>query len=268
MSLLSMLGCHALRPDYEARVAEALAAHPPVALPVLAEADLAPLPPPVQRYLRRSGAVGKPRVDRVRVEWRAKMYRKPGEAPMDAPAVQVSFFAGPPVRLFFMTARMKGLPVQVFHDYQGEAATMRVRAASLLDVVKLEGEALSRGETVTVLNDMCFLAPGALVDPRLAWAPVDDRTARVTFTNGRHVVAATLRFDAEDQLVDFWSDDRPALVDGKLLPYRWNTPISGYREVAGRWLPGRGSAVYAYPEGPFTYGEFEVRSVAYEVAGP
>jgi hypothetical protein len=259
---------HRLRSDFETRLAEELAAHPAAALRPLTESDLAPLPPPVRRYVRRSGAVGKPQVDRVRVEWRAKMYRKPGEAPMDAPAVQVSFFAGPPVRLFFMTARMKGLPVQVFHDYRGEAASMRVRAALLFDVVDLAGEAFSRGETVTVLNDMCFFAPGTLVDPRLTWAPVDDRSARVTFKNGRHVVEATLRFDEADELVDFWSDDRPALVDGKLRPYRWRTPLSGYRAVQGRWLAARGSVVYEYPEGPFTYGEFEVRSISFEAVGP
>ena len=257
-------GFHALRPDFEARLAEERAAHPPRALPPLTEADLASLPPPVVRFLRRSGAVGRPRVDRVRVEWGARMWRRPGGAPMDAPAVQHSWFGERPARLFFMTARMLGLPVQVFHDYRGAEASMRVRVAALVDAANVSGEVLSRGETVTILNDMCFLAPATLVDPRLEWAPVDDRLARVTFRNGPHAVRAELVFDADGALVNFFSDDRPALVDGKLLPYRWSTPIADYREVDGRLLPRTGRAVYAYPEGDFTYGDFEVRGLAYE----
>ena len=36
----------------------------------------------------------------------------------------------------------------------------------------------------------------------------------------------------------------------------------------GRWLPARGAAVYAYPEGDFTYGDFVLKAVTYDLAGP
>ena len=42
----------------------------------------------------------------------------------------------------------------------------------------------------------------------------------------------------------------------------------GYREVDGRLLPTKGSAVYAYPEGDFTYGAFTLRTIAYDLARP
>jgi hypothetical protein len=186
---------------------------------------------------------------------------------MKSASVQHNFL-GQPVRLFLMSSRMFGLPVEVLHAYEGEAATMRVRVASLVNVVDLEGELLSRTETVTVLNDLCFFAPGALVDPRLAWTPVDDRTAQVTFPNGRHVVSATLSFDAEGDLVDFASDDRPGLVDGKLEPARWTTPVGDFREFDGRRVPTVGRAIYHSPEGAFTYGVFRATGIAWDVAGP
>ena len=52
------------------------------------------------------------------------------------------------------------------------------------------------------------------------------------------------------------------------VPMRWNTPIDDYREVDGLYLSHHGTAVYAYPDGPFTYGEFTLRSIAYDVPGP
>jgi hypothetical protein len=202
----------------------------------------------------------------MRVVMDATMYRRPG-APMPARSVQYTFF-GRPTRLFLMEARMLGLPVRALHVYRHEGATFTVRVASTVNMVDLRGEQISAAETVTVLNDMCLMAPGALVDPRLAWSPVDDRSAAVTFTNGPRVVTATLVFNDRDELVDFWSDDRPDSSTGTFVPMRWSTPVSEYRDIDGRHLIHSGAAVYHRPDGPFTYGEFSMRSIKYDVPGP
>ena len=259
------------RNDLQARFDEALAAEfaaqPLGAAAVLAEHDLPGLPAPVQRFVRASGAVGRPRPQNVRVEFDAQMWRKPGQAPMESTSVQYNFF-GRPARLFLMQARMFGLPVRALHLYRHEQATFQVRAASLLNMVNQRGEQISAAETVTVLNDLCVMVPGALVDTRLSWRPIDDHRAAVTFSNGPHTVTATLVFNEDDELVDFVSDDRPDSSSGTFIPRRWNTPISGYQEIDGLRLPTRGSAVYAYPDGPFTYGAFKFRSISYDLAAP
>jgi hypothetical protein len=256
-----------LQPGYDRALADEFAAQPLTDPTPLSEADLAHLPDPVRRFIKRSGAVGRPRPQNIRVELDAQMWRKPGQAPMAARSLQYNFF-GRPARLFLMKARMFGLPVTARHLYRDEAAAFVVRVASLVTITDHSGPVLTAGETVTVLNDMCFFAPGALVDERISWHPVDDRTATATLANGPHRVSATLLFNDRDELVDFWSDDRPADDNGTLRPLRWSTPIEGYREIDGRLLPTKGSAVYAYPEGDFTYGAFTLRSIAYDVACP
>ncbi|MDX5318106.1 MAG: hypothetical protein LPK38_01905, partial [Actinomycetes bacterium] len=244
-----------LRARYRRIVAAEFAAQPlgPRSAP-LKPGDLAGLPDPVRRYIERSGAIGRPRPQNMRVTLDANMYRAPGQAPMRARSVQYSFF-GRPARLFLMDARMFGLPVRALHVYREERATFTVRIASTVNMVDQKGPEISAAETVTVLNDMCLMAPGALLDPRLAWSPVDDRSAEVTFTNGPHVVSATLVFNDRDELVDFWSDDRPDSSSGTFIPMRWSTPIAEYRDLDGRHLLHRGGAVYHRPNGPFTYGE-------------
>ena len=231
----------------------------------LAETDLTALPAPVRRYVVASGAVGRPVPRSMRLVFDAVMRRRPGEPGMRATSTQVNVF-GRPARLFLMQARMFGLPVRALHLYRGDEATFQVRAAGLMTMVDESGDAISRAETVTVLNDLCVLAPGALVDPRLTWEAGDDRTADVTFENGRWTVRARLLFNERDELVDFWSDDRPENAEGGFAERRWSTPISGYREVDGLRLPTHGEAVYARPQGPFTYGEFTMRSIEYDVA--
>jgi hypothetical protein len=229
--------------------------------------DLAALPDPVRRYIERSGAVGRPRPQNMRVVLHANMYRKPGQAPMQARSVQYSFF-GRPARLFLMDARMFGLPVRALHVYRQERATFTVRVASTVNMVDLRGQGISAAETVTVLNDMCLMAPGSLVDPRLAWSALGDRSAAVSFTNGPHAVTATLVFNDRDELIDFWSDDRPDSSAGTFVPMRWSTPVTEYRDDDGRHRLHRGSAVYLRPDGPFTYGEFTVCSIQYDAIGP
>ena len=262
-----MAGLTSMQKRYDDLLAAEFAAQPLVAADPLAESDLAHLPPPVLRFVARSGAIGRPRVQNVRVEFDADMFRRPGAAPMPASSIQYNFF-GRPTRLFLMKARMFGLPVRALHTYVRENATFTVRVASLVNMVDLSGDAISSAETVTVLNDMCFFAPGSLVDPRLDWEHVDDRTAIVTFTNGSRRVVANLVFNERDELVDFWSDDRPDSSAGTFRPMRWSTPITDYRDVDGRRLPTRGSAVYARPDGDFTYGRFTLRSIACDVPPP
>jgi hypothetical protein len=266
MALLSLLGfgCTNLRAKYDARLLDEHRAQPLVTTSLLEEAALAHLPPPVQRFVRRSGAVGRPRVQNFRAEFEAKMFRKPGGAAMPATSVQVNFLARP-TRLFHMKARMAGLPVQAYHVYADAQATFRVRVASLVDVVDQKGDVLSEAETVTVLNDMCFFAPGSLVDPRIGWEPIDDRTVKATFTNGPRRGSAVLHFNERDELVDFVSEDRPEFRDGEYRRHPWSTPIEGYRVIDGLRLPTRGAAVYKHPEGDFTYGRFVLKSIAFDV---
>jgi hypothetical protein len=249
---------------WAAAVAEELAAQPGAPGPVLAEADLAGLPDPVRRYVQASGAVGRPVPRNMRLVADASMYRKPGGPPMPATSTQLNWFARP-TRLFLMKARMFGLPVRALHRYRHEQATFQVRVAGLVTMVDQAGDSISTAETVTVLNDMCVMAPGTLTDPRLAWEPVDDRTSRVVFTNGVRRVTATLVFNERDELEDFWSDDRPESGDNRIRHHRWHTPLSDYRTIGGLRISGRGTAVYDRPEGPFTYGDFTLRSLEYDV---
>ena len=197
----------------------------------------------------------------MRVVLDANMYRKPGQAPMRARSVQYSFF-GRPTRLFLMDARMFGLPVRALHVYRQEQATFTVRVASTGDIVDLSGPAISASETVTVLNDMCLMAPGALVDPRLAWEP--DRRP----LGGRHLHQRSARRDCDAGAQRPPRAGRllvrrlPDSSTGTFVPMRWSTPVEEYRECDGRHMLHRGGAAYLRPDGPFTYGEFTMRSIS------
>jgi hypothetical protein len=173
-------------------------------------------------------------------------------------------FYDPPRRSFWMTAKRGGLPVEGLHVYGPADASMRIRLLSLLQVVHVSGPAMMRGETVTVLNDMCLFAPGSLLDRSILWRELDARTVEATYANGPHTVRAELVFDDSGALVDFRSDDRPALAeDGKtLLSQRWSTPVHAHRAMGPYRLVAGGEARYAAPGGEYAYIEIEAQEVS------
>lgn len=244
---------------FETRRAEASALPLPDEV-ILTEDIIAHLPLPVRRYIALTGSIGRPIVTEITLRFEGTMYDAPGAPGMSGPVIQYERF-DTPTRLFLMSARMKGAPVTVLHDFDRDAARMRVRLAGLLNVVDIGGPELTRTETVTILNDLAFFAPSRLADPRLRWTEIDERRAGVAFTLGSNTVSAELIFDEAGELVDFASEDRGMLEkDGSLTILRWTTPLGDYREFGGWRLASEGDAIWHRPEGAFTYGHLRLTS--------
>ncbi len=239
----------------------------PSAIPVVTEADLVSLPEPVRRYLRRVGVVGKPRVTSLRARFRGQIRAKPDGSWMAFHAEQYNFYE-PRARLFLLDSSLFGLPFVALHRYVGAAATMEVKAASIASVVDARGPEMNQSETVTLLNDMCVLAPSTLIDGDLRWEVLDPRSVRATFTNAGHTISSVLVFNDRDELVNFHSDDRYQSVDGKSYTlYRWSTPLRDYRDFGGVTLASHGDASWRMPSGELEYGRFDLLSVEYNVGG-
>jgi hypothetical protein len=140
---------------------------------------------------------------------------------------------------------------------------------SLVTIVNAAGPDMNRAETVTMFNDLVVMAPGAIPFAAVEWAYVDDDTVRGTFTKGGDSVAADLTFNDAFELTNFVSDDRlRASPDGKSFTrQRWNTPMTEYRQVGARKLAVAGDAQWygPDPEGHFTYLEFKVDDITYNV---
>lgn len=219
-----------------------------------------------ERYLRATGLVSQPRVRNYRLRFHGRIRSAPDARWMPFEADQQSF-ADQPTRLFLMHARMFALPVLVFHRLIDGHATMQVKIAGAIPMVDAQGDEMDRSEAVTLFNDMCLLAPGTLLDPGIAWEPVDARTVRAQFTNGGHTISATLLFGEDGLLANFISEDRSrASPDGKVFTrLRFSTPVRDYRDFGSVRLAAHGEARFLLPEGEFTYGEFDLQEVSYNV---
>jgi hypothetical protein len=151
-------------------------------MPLVTEADLLPLPVAVQRYLRYTGAVGKPQVHNFRAVFTGRLRSGLESAWMPFRSEQYDFF-DQPTRVFLMRASRFGLPMEGLHLFRGPDATMRIKVASLFPVVDGHGPRMNQGETVTLFNDLCVMAPARLIDRQMIqWEAAGPLEARARFT--------------------------------------------------------------------------------------
>jgi hypothetical protein len=169
-------------------------------------------------------------------------------------------------RLYFMQMKMSGLPIVGLHKYADAKAVMLIKLAGLITVADGKGEEMNQGETVTVLNDMCMLAPASLIDERIQWESIDSLTVKATFTNNDCKVSALLYFNDKGELINFVSDDRYYSPTGKTYQkVRWSTPVKEYKDYNGIKLSSGGEAVWSFPEGDYCYAKVAINGIEYNV---
>jgi len=231
---------------------------------LLLEKDIAHLPSPVQRYLRYTHSLNKPKVKNFFARFSGGMRGAPEESFMQLQSAQYNFYQTPS-RYFFMKAKKMGLPATGLHVFENERATFRVYMLNWFPVVDAQGDKMTQSETVTLFNDMCFIAPATLIDKRITWSDADHNRVHASFKYAGFVVQADLFFNDEGQLVNFISNDRYH-TDGKnYWNYPWETPVSDYKDFNGYRLPGFAKLIYKRPDGDFTYGELKFEEVRYNV---
>jgi hypothetical protein len=230
--------------------------------------DLAQLPVVVQRYIRLSGAVGQPRVQNFRARFHGQIRSGADARWMSFRGEQYNFY-DQPSRLFLMNATMFGIPVQAFHRFIGPSASMRVKVAAVVTIVDAKGPEMDEAETVTLFNDLCALAPGALIDPHIQWQVIDQQTVSASFTNMSHTIRAILSFNDIGELTNFVADGRAAAgADGKsFTKMPWSTPLGTYRQFGSHRLMARGEGIWHAPAGDYSYLRFYLDAIEYNVAG-
>lgn len=94
---------------------------------------------------------------------------------------------------------------------------MDIRLLSLFKVTYVAGSEMDISETVTFFNDICVLAPAALIDKRITWQEIESNRVKAVFTNNDISISAWLYFNERGELVNFVSEDRYATGrNGKL----------------------------------------------------
>ncbi|HEY0920017.1 DUF6544 family protein [Devosia sp.] len=224
------------------------------------EAAVARLPPPVQRFMRKAGVIGRPIPSIVRLRQVGRMRTAPTAAWMNFEADQV-YTVDPPGfvwRAYFVS---RSLPFVFGRDtYSGGGASILMKALGVVPVADVGGSELGAAGLMRYLNEMMWF-PAAYLAPNVSWRAIDERSAEVSVTDSGLTARATLVLDGDDRIVDFRA--QRFNTDTRSLE-TWETPISGHRELNGLLLPAGGQGVWKLDGGSFAYIELDVVALAYD----
>jgi hypothetical protein len=226
---------------------------------VLTEADLADLPAPVQRWLRRAGVVGRERPVTVRLKMTGEFRLQADGAWMPMEATEY-YSTDPPG--FVWSARITMAPLVAFlvrDTYLDGHGSMEGRLLGLIPVVKADGPSIDQGALLRYLNETMWFPAGA-VHPAIAWEGLDATTARATMTYGDISADATFYFSEEGDLVDMRAERYFQAGDRQEL---WATPVTEYGEFDGIRIPVAGEGVWKLSEGDLTYIRVRLTAIEY-----
>jgi hypothetical protein len=240
---------------------EQLLSHAPSAPPSLVTADeLAPLPPPVRRWLEASGVVGRERAQVVRLHQRGEMRTAPDQPWMHAEAEQF-FTVDEPGFVWTVSVTMKGLPVVGRDSYQEGRGHMLISVAGLHAVVDARGPEIDQGTLLRFLGEIIWF-PSAALAPYLRWEPIDDHSARAIMSWRGVEAKGVFTFDDQGRAVNM-SARRYKSDGGSASLERWEVPSHDWNRLSGVLMPVRGTALWKLGAGDLEYYRWEITDVQY-----
>jgi hypothetical protein len=256
-----------MRRRFQARVDQLKLPADPVATTPVSEGHIAALPNAAQQYLRFMGVVGRPADWSFRARFVGEFRQRTGQRFMPCEAWQYNTSLVP-ARVYYMRIDFAGvLPMFGVDVYRTGQGRMLGKLLGLIRVADGSGPQFNLSELTTYLNDALMLAPSMLLTPAVTWAPVDDDSFEVSMSDGRISATSRVFLDQQGRMVDFSTTDRWAALPGGLTRARWTTPIDGWLDHQGRWLPTGGRAIWHLDTGEFEYvrGRFIPESLEFNI---
>lgn len=247
-------------------VAAIAAARTPAEPAVPAAADLATLPPPVQRWFRTVLPAGPAPVAAARIE-HVGTFAVGEDRPRWRPFRSVQRVVTEPPG-FVWDARIAMAPGLTVHVHDAYVAGEGILQASLwgaLRVAQARGtDALARGELMRFVAEAAWYPTALLPGERVRWTAVDERSADVTFTDGGACVTLRFCFDEQGLLDTVRADARERMVGGTMVPTPWQGRFWHHAARDGMRVPLQGEVAWLLPDGPRPYWRGDIIGLDYE----
>jgi hypothetical protein len=229
---------------------------------VISERDMHDLPLPVQKWLRRSGALGKPYMNIGKVTQVAEMQMKPDQKNwLPATAIQYTSIDHP---AFIWTVDVQMNPLirfkgrDKFEDGRGD---MLITLNGLLPVVDEQGEKMDEGSLQRYLGEMVWF-PSLALSPYVSWTAIDSTTAEATMDYMGTTGSGTFFFNTEGDFVKF-SAMRFKGNEADAKRYEWVLLVNGYKTFAGVKIPADMTATWKLEDQDWTWLKLQITDVTY-----
>jgi hypothetical protein len=220
------------------------------------------LPPPVKRWLRRSGMVGRPIITVGKVVQKAEMKLKPDQKNMyPAEAIQYTVMDRPG---FIWSVLVKMNPFLFFHGkdkFSDGQGSMLIRLNALLPVVQESGPKIDEGSLQRYLGELVWF-PSLALSRHIEWKYLSESTAQATLTYKGASGRGIFHFNDEGDFTRF-SAMRFMGNDPEAPRREWILDVQEYATFEGLYIPSLMTATWKLEDSDWTWLQLRIEEVQY-----
>ena len=229
---------------------------------ILSDEDIKDLPSPVQKWLNRSGAVGKPKINVGKVIQKAELKMKPEQKDwLSANAVQYTTIDVPAFLWSVDVEMNRFIGFQgrdKFVDGKGE---MLIKVNSLINVVNEKGKKLDEGTMQRYLGEMVWF-PSLALSPYVSWKEINDTIATATMDFKGTKASGTFYFSKEGDFVKY-SAMRFMGNEKEAKKHEWILLVDEYKTFEGIKVPSKMTATWKLENEDWTWFKLEIVDIKY-----
>lgn len=235
----------------------------PVKSEIIKESDITGLPPAVQKWLRRSGVVGKDLIKTVHLRQAGEMRTSPEGSWWPFSAEQY-FTVDEPGFLWKVDVKANPFMYMTGRDkYENGHGNMMIKVMSLVPVVDVKGKDVDQGTMLRFLAEATWFPTFAL-SRYIKWEEVDSLSAKATMNYGGVEASGVYRFNSEGDLTGFEALRYYYRAEGSTLE-KWVITVDrdGYRNFSGMRIPAKSSVTWKLKTGDYRWLDVEVTEMEF-----
>lgn len=230
---------------------------------IVNEQRLAPLPSPVQRWLKHSGVVGKEEIQTAYFKQKGQMKLQPDQKEWAPAKIDQYVTTNSPGFLWKVNMKMFSLLDIAGRDkFQQGNAAMTIKIGSLIPVVNTTNNQKTNQSTMQRFLMELPWYPSAALSPYITWKEVDQNTVIATMNDQGVKGSATFYFDSEGEFLKV-SAMRYKDSDEKAKLVECIGEAKAYRVVDGIRIPTKMNITWILDDGPFTWYKLEILKAEY-----
>lgn len=235
--------------------------------PVLtADARLARLPEPAQRYLRYARVPGQEPIRTIRLKQQGFM-RQGADQQKWLPLVAEQKFTTSPPSLLWRGA-IRPLPlvsISATDQFSHGHGVMRVKLWPFIPMGHAQGPEIDQGELQRYMGEMVWF-PTAWLSDAIEWQGIDDHSVRAILREAGIEAAVVLHINEQGQLTQLTAE-RYREVHGTYKLEKWSVEVQDYHEVSGMRIPTVVEVTWHLAEGEFTWFRCKIIEIEYNQSG-
>jgi hypothetical protein len=230
---------------------------------IVTEEMLKPLPPVVQKWLRRTNIVGKEVIHVVHLKQQGEMRSKPNGKWMPVVAEQYNTIDKPGM---IWTADVKAAPfihMTARDKYENGKGNMLIKMMSLFPISNSKGNKIDQGTLVRYLAEITWF-PSAALNRYIKWDQLSANRAEATMSYGGVMASGIFTFDNNGDVVSFEADRYLEGKEGSPLE-KWFIQIepNGYKTFNDMRIAAKSNVTWKLKSGDFTWFKVNVTELDY-----